>query len=404
MKRDTNLKAITEEAVPEASYSCPGCGSPELKVFYERHGVPVNPSQVMYDRDSAINCEKGMISLGFCPSCGLISNTSFEENAAGSPQNENTKAFSFIYNAYQEEWADYLVDDYGVSGKEIIEVGCGMGDFLSLLCETGGNSGIGFDPSFNRERAQCKTFDDIRFVKDLYSQKYSNLKGDLVVSALTLEHTKDAKAFLKLLRSAVKGEESLLFIQVPDGTRILNELAFWDIHYERSSYFMPSSLAYLFRASGLEILEIRRDFGGHYITVIASPLVNASPSPVVEDFSIVKQGVEYFSQNCCQKKNIWRERVKDLSESGYRVALWGAGPKAVAFLNTLGITDEIRYVVDINPYKQNTFIPGTGHEIVPPSRVREDRPDAIIVMNPIYLEEVENDLKRMRTSVELITI
>ena len=40
----------------------------------------------------------------------------------------------------------------GLRGKDIIEIGCGKGEFLLLLCEMGNNRGTGFDPGFVSER------------------------------------------------------------------------------------------------------------------------------------------------------------------------------------------------------------------------------------------------------------
>ena len=80
-------------------------------------------------------------------------------------------------------------------------------------------------------------------------------------------------------------------------------------------------------------------------------------------------------------------------EQGKRVALWGSGSKAVGFLSTLGCRDErVPFVVDINPRKQGTFLPGTGQQIVGPDAMIEYKPDVVIVMNPVYRDEIRRDL------------
>ena len=84
--------------------------------------------------------------------------------------------------------------------------------------------------------------------------------------------------------------------------------------------------------------------------------------------------------------------------------MWGAGSKCVAFLKTLNAGDEIACVVDISPYKQGTFVPGTGHEIVAPQVLAEVRPDAIIVMNPVYCEEIARDLAALGVQAELLPV
>ncbi len=83
-------------------------------------------------------------------------------------------------------------------------------------------------------------------------------------------------------------------------------------------------------------------------------------------------------------------------------SLWRSGSKSVAFLTTLNIHNEIRYVIDINPYKHGTYVAGTGQKIVAPDFLKEYKPDTVIVMNPIYHEEIRQDLNSMGLTPELI--
>jgi hypothetical protein len=76
----------------------------------------------------------------------------------------------------------------------------------------------------------------------------------------------------------------------------------------------------------------------------------------------------------------------------------------VAFLNTIGIKDEVEFIVDINTYRQGKYLPGSGKLIVPPSFLKEYRPDMVIAMNPIYLDEIRNDLNSMELKPELVAV
>ena len=81
--------------------------------------------------------------------------------------------------------------------------------------------------------------------------------------------------------------------------------------------------------------------------------------------------------------------------------VWGGGAKAVSFLNLLELGEAIEYVVDINPGKQGSYLAGTGQRIVPPEFLREHRPDEVIVMNPVYLVEIERQLGELGVSCTL---
>ena len=75
--------------------------------------------------------------------------------------------------------------------------------------------------------------------------------------------------------------------------------------------------------------------------------------------------------------------------------LWGGGSKGVSFLTTLGLTEEIAAAVDVNPYKQGKFMPGTAHPVIAPKALIDQPADLVIVMNPIYVPEIELSLKEM---------
>jgi hypothetical protein len=66
--------------------------------------------------------------------------------------------------------------------------------------------------------------------------------------------------------------------------------------------------------------------------------------------------------------------------------------------------DDVSYAVDINPYREGYFMPGTCHEIVGPKRLPELRPDAVIVMNRIYVPEIRESLRGLGLNPELVAL
>jgi hypothetical protein len=100
----------------------------------------------------------------------------------------------------------------------------------------------------------------------------------------------------------------------------------------------------------------------------------------------------------------WRSKIGRYSEEGKRVVIWGAGSKGVAFLTTLGLgQDTVEFAVDINPYRHGQFMATTGQEIIGPQRLAQDTPDVVIVMNPVYKQEIEEDLQKLGLSPEVLT-
>ena len=60
-----------------------------------------------------------------------------------------------------------------------------------------------------------------------------------------------------------------------------------------------------------------------------------------------------------------------MRRSGIKPVVWGAGSKGVTFLNVLKSDGAIDYLVDINPYKQGLYVPGTGQQVVSPDMLAE---------------------------------
>ena len=114
--------------------------------------------------------------------------------------------------------------------------------------------------------------------------------------------------------------------------------------------------------------------------------------------------VDSFRVEMPKRLDQWRERLASNHKRGLRTAIWGSGSKAVSFLTTLGIGEEVGYVTDINPYRHNMYMPGTGHKIVPPAELQDYKPDVVIIMNPVYVDEINADLKKMGLSPELIAV
>jgi hypothetical protein len=61
-------------------------------------------------------------------------------------------------------------------------------------------------------------------------------------------------------------------------------------------------------------------------------------------------------------------------------------------------------VVDINPYKHGTYLAGTGQQVVAPTFLEGYQPDLVIAMNPIYCDEIQQELNRMRLGAELLAV
>jgi len=395
-----------DNATPDNA--CPSCGRLHMSVFHELEGVPVHSVSLLPTKGEALACRRGDIVLGFCIGCGFISNLAFDPELHDySVGYESTQACSPTFNEFARGLALHLVARYDLHNKDIIEIGCGQGEFLTMICEIGGNRGVGFDPAYVPPDFGGAGSDDIIFVQDFYSERYIGYQGDLICCRMTLEHIQQTAELVRTVRRSVGGRaDSVVFFQVPDVTRILREQAFWDIYYEHCSYFTPGSLASLFEICGFEVIDQWTGYGDQYLMIEArADVERTSAEQLTQQLAPgTSRDIARFSANYPRKLRMWRDRLRRVSQDGQRAVIWGGGSKAVAFLTTLGIRDEIEYVVDINPRKHGTYLPGTGQETVAPDFLRDYEADVVIVMNPIYEEEIRGELDRMGLSPEVMTV
>ena len=80
----------------------------------------------------------------------------------------------------------------------------------------------------------------------------------------------------------------------------------------------------------------------------------------------------------------------------------GSGIEGRGIPTTLGVADEVDVAVDINPYKQDMFIAGTGHEVVSPERLVGIRPDLVVAMNAVYVDEIRERLSALGLDANVV--
>ena len=95
--------------------------------------------------------------------------------------------------------------------------------------------------------------------------------------------------------------------------------------------------------------------------------------------------------------------ITDLKKQHHRTVIWGAGSKGITFLNILNISHKtVPYVVDVNPFKHGRYLTGMGQEIVPPMFLHQYLPQKVVLMNPIYQDEIRQTMRKLDLSAELL--
>lgn len=387
---------------------CPVCHATSFRAFLDIPSVPVHCNLLWSTREGALGAPQGRIDLGFCPQCGHVWNMAFDPALMEyTQQYENSLHFSPRFQQYAEELAQRLIEQHTIRNKDIVEIGSGKGEFLRMLCEMGNNRGFGFDPSYIPEPEDEASNGKITFIQDLYSERYADYKADFICCRHVLEHIQfPADMLLNVRKTIGSRQDIVVFFEMPNALFMLRDLSIWDFIYEHCSYFSAGSLAYAFRDCGFDVLDLREEFGGQYLSITTLPAANEldTQQQAWEGLEAMAEQVAAMGSYYHQKVAEWSQRLAEMQQAGKKVVIWGVGSKGVTFLNILQCQDKIQYAVDINPRKVGMYAAGSGQEIVAPDFLRAYQPDAIILMNPIYQDEIRQTITQLGVNAELLPV
>lgn len=382
---------------------CPLCSSKNIFLFLERLNFPVHQNFLFESQYEAVNAVRGDLKFVCCKDCGFVFNSAFDQQKLTyNSSYENDQTHSQCFQNYINGILDYLVESRGVKNCTVLEIGCGKGYFLRKLVERG-NIGFGFDPAYTGPEVDLDG--KMIIYKTVYDQRFSDIDFDVLICRHVIEHIPDPLSFMLGLRKSLRNrnKQVRLFFETPCVEWILRNQVIWDFFYEHCSLFSVNSIRTLFELSGFSIDLVRHQFGDQYLWVEASfsyqdfvvPIKNSGNIPdLAQKFGVVER----------QLRERWYSLIKDMKGRGENIAVWGAGAKGVTFVNLVDPSREtISCVIDINPSKQGRYVAGTGHLIIDYREAPSLGITSAIVMNPNYMGEIQETIRKEGISLKLIS-
>lgn len=386
---------------------CAACCAPGGTELLRLSRVPANSCLMLPTAAAARAWPRGEIRLVLCEACGFVANRAVDPRLTEySARYEPTQGWSPAFRRYHRDLAARLAAAVPLAGRRVVEVGCGQGEFLHLLCGMAGARGLGFDPCIDPRRADVVEAPaaEVDLVADFFDDAAAAwLEADLLVCKMTLEHIPAVGRFAALCARVARNSAPgmRLFVQVPDAIRILRDGAFEDVYYEHCNYFTEAALRGLFARHGFRAEAVFRDYDGQYLGLLArfDPGVAAEEDPT--GLAETARLGRAFAAAHAAWVAAWRARVAAAGP----VVVWGSGSKGVAFLAALGSgAVRIGHAVDINPHRQGMHMIGTGHPIVAPAALVTIRPDTVVVMNRVYVAEVRAMLAEIGLAPRMLAL
>lgn len=380
---------------------CPVCGGNAMEIFLRRPDVPVHQNYLCPDFASALAIPRGDLEMACCPDCGFVRNVAFDPSRLDYSEGyENTQGCSSCFADYMEGLAwKVLAAQKGTNPLDVVEIGCGKGDFLRLLTtlSEGRVRARGFDTS--HVGPDVALDGQVRFFRRYYQPELDEPAARVMVCRHVVEHVPDPAALLAAMALGLEcTPDARAYLETPLVEWILRGRVFWDFFYEHCSLFSVSSLSRLCREAGLGRTRASLTFGGQYLWLEAARGRSEAPTDGTALFALARD----YGQDEARRLSTWQQRLADLSSRG-RIAVWGAGAKGVTFVNLLDPRQELLdCVVDLNPRKQGHFLPGSGHPIIGIDALLQRGVTTAIVMNPNYMNENERLLEQAGIPITLI--
>lgn len=386
---------------PVNRLACLACGGGSLENLVDLGSSPTTTGALHHDIDGARSVRCGRIDLAACRDCGHVTNEAFEPALVEYDGSyDNSLHFSPVFQRYADGLASRLVTAYGLQGKHIVEIGSGRGDFLAALTALTAGTGTGYDPSYSPNTAQP----GVTLVPEYFRPEHAIEGYALLVCRHVVEHLDEPFGMLSGLR-ATAPQDSVFYLEVPAGEFCFGPSGLWDCIYPHVSYFCQTSLRVLVERSGFEVLAEGAAFDGQFLWVEARPSDSAPSRLADHEVGPYLESLRGFSGRWNAAVSRWRQHFDHRRRSAGtgRSVLWGAGSKAVTFLNAVD-PGECLEVVDLSPRKWGRYLPRTGHVIQCPDTLIGESITEVLITNPVYGQEIADHLQRIGVSAPIVPV
>lgn len=390
---------------------CRNCGADIDTIFLSLGTCPL--SNALLKEEELHQMEPHYpLDVHVCATCFLVQIDEFE-----SAQNIFSSDYVY-YSSYSESWLQHckeytemMIERFRINENSfVVEIASNDGYLLQYF-KRSGIPVLGIEPASNTAEEAIKKgiSTDIAFFNTSYAEnmKSSGKLADLIVGNNVLAHNPDLNDFVKGLRIALT-PEGMVTMEFPHVLRLIQSDQFDTIYHEHFSYFSLHTVQKLFARHGLALFDVEelsthggslRIYAKHEgdtsvkVTDRIEKLLEEEKSAGLSDLNFYYD----FAKRVESTKRKLLQFLIQAKNEGKRIAGYGAPAKGNTLLNYCGIrTDFLDYTVDRNPYKQNRYLPGSHIPIKAPEKIKEDKPDYLLILPWNIKDEIIKQMSFIR--------
>src|SRR5271155_4358575 len=402
---------LTKSTQPSAAAkSCRFCGGELVQTF-----VDLGTSPLCESYPSAADLNRGEVHYPLhvyvCERCFLVQLEEYETA-------ENIFSDYAYFSSYSDSWLKHadnycekMTGQFGLDGQSfVVEVASNDGYLLQYFVQRKVPV-LGIEPAANVAKVAVEKgvptlvrFFGVQLASELAAEGRS---ADLVLGNNVLAQVPDLNDFVEGLKMLLKFE-GVLTLEFPHLLQLIQLHEFDTIYHEHFSYFSLLSTIKIMEAHGLKVFDVEelRSHGGSlrvYACRAESKTHPIEPNvcKVLADEAQAGldtvEGYANFAQQVKETKFALVDFLLSAAMQGKKVAGYGAPGKSATLLHYCGIgKDLIEYTVDRSPYKQGRFLPGNRIPIFHPDRIRETKPDYVVILPWNLKDEIMKQLQFVR--------
>jgi hypothetical protein len=269
---------------------------------------------------------------------------------------------------------------------------------------------LGIDPSDTVAAAAAKI--GVPTLVEFFGEKIAGdlarqgRQADLIIGNNVLAHVPQLNDFIAGMAVLLR-ENGHITIEFPHLLELVEHVEFDTIYHEHFSYFSVYAIEQVFARHGLRLYDVERlPTHGGSLRIFAAHTARAhGDSPALREVRERESaaGLEDLATYAKFSKRVEECRDSLLAflaaakREGKRIAAYGAAAKGNTLLNFCGVTpQDIAFVADRNPHKQNKFLPGTHIPVVSPEKLMQVKPDYVLILSWNLRDEIQQQLAGIR--------
>ncbi|HXX58567.1 MAG TPA: class I SAM-dependent methyltransferase [Thermodesulfovibrionales bacterium] len=347
-----------------------------------------------------------------CEHCFLVQLEAFQTPEHMFGDYVYFSSYSDTWLRHAEEFTNEIMARYALTGSsQVIEIASNDGYLLQYFQQRG-VSVLGIEPAANvAEAAIGKGIPTlVEFFGAKTAEKLSSqgIKADVLIGNNVLAHVPDLKDFVLGMKVLLKGN-GVITIEFPHLMRLIEDSQFDTIYHEHFSYFSFGTVLRIFSDQGLTVFDVEelKTHGGS-LRVYARHTEDKT-KPVTGEVKALEAredkagltNLEYyrsFGEKVKEAKRAILDVMIKIKRAGKTIVGYGAAAKGNTLLNYCGIrSDFLDYVVDRNPHKQGKYLPGTRVPIHHPDKIRETKPDILLIIPWNLRDEITEQMSHLRS-------